>query len=559
MSATVRLASKPVAALDQRLTIGKLAKENLRKVFPDHWSFLLGEIALYSFIVLLLSGTFLTLFFKPTMTEVIYAGSYVPLRGVPMSEAFASTLDISFDVRGGLLVRQIHHWAALLFVASMTVHMFRVFFTGAFRRPREINWSIGGVLLLLGLAAGFTGYSLPDDLLSGTGLRIIEGIILAIPIVGAYLSFLVFGGAFPGDEIIGRLYIAHVLLVPGIILALVGAHLLIVWYQKHTQWPGPGRTNQNVVGYPLFPIYTAKAGGFFFVVSGVIVFLAAFIQINPVWLWGPYDPSQVSAGTQPDWYIGWLDGMLRITPAWEIALFGQWTLSMNVLIPSLIMPGVLTVVLLAYPAIERFATGDDREHHLLDRPRNNPTRTGIGVMAIVFYGLLWLSGGNDFIATIFSIPINQITRFMQVAVFVLPPLAFLITRRIAIGLQRRDMERVEHGRETGVIRMTTDGEFYEEHEPISRFEAYELTAHPRPKIIEAEPAVDDNGIKNPKAKRSKRQARFNRFYWENTIDKPTADQLHDEQEHAALDTEEHLQHELLPGGEHNPASATRHD
>ena len=557
MSTTVKLASKPVAALDQRLTIGKLAKDNLRKVFPDHWSFLLGEIALYSFIVLLLSGTFLTLFFKPSMIEVIYDGSYVPLRGVPMSEAYASTLDISFEVRGGLLMRQVHHWAALLFVASMTVHMFRVFFTGAFRRPREINWSIGGVLLLMGLAAGFTGYSLPDDLLSGTGLRIIEGIVLSIPIVGTYLSFLVFGGDYPGDDIISRLYIAHVLLVPGLILALVGAHLLILWYQKHTQWAGPGRTEKNVVGYPLFPVYTAKAGGFFFVVSGVIVLMGAFIQINPVWFWGPYDPSQVSAGTQPDWYIGWLDGMLRVMPGWEFVIFG-WTLSINVIIPALVMPGILTAVLIAYPAIERFATGDDREHHILDRPRNNPTRTGLGVMAIVFYGMLWLSGGNDFVATIFQIPVNYITTFMRIGLFVLPPLAFLITRRIAIGLQRRDRERVEHGRETGVIRMTVEGEFYEEHEPIDKYEAYALTAHPRPDEIEPGSKTDENGVKNPDYKRTKRQASLNRFYWDDTIQKPTPDELHDEQEHAALETEEHLEHETLPGGGHNPPEVTRH-
>ncbi|MGB9375436.1 MAG: cytochrome bc complex cytochrome b subunit [Jiangellales bacterium] len=557
MSATARIASKPVAALDSRLTIGKLAKDNLRKVFPDHWSFLLGEIALYSFIVLLLSGTFLTLFFKPSMVEVVYQGSYVPLRGVPMSEAYASTLDISFDVRGGLLMRQVHHWSALLFVASMTVHMFRVFFTGAFRRPREINWSIGGVLLLMGLAAGFTGYSLPDDLLSGTGLRIIEGIVLSIPVVGTYLSFMIFGGQYPGDDIISRLYIAHVLIVPGLILALVGAHLLILWYQKHTQWPGPGRTEQNVVGYPLFPVYTAKAGGFFFVVSGVIVLMSALIQINPLWFWGPYDPSQVTAGTQPDWYIGWLDGMLRVMPGWEFVIFG-YTLSLNVLIPSVVMPGILTTILIAYPAIEKFATGDDREHHLLDRPRNNPTRTGIGVMAIVFYGMLWLSGGNDFVATIFQIPVNYITMFMQIGLFVLPPLAFVITRRIAIGLQRRDMERLTHGRETGVIRMTTEGEFYEEHEPVSEYEAYALTAQPRPALIEAQPAVDENGVKNPNHKKSKRQAALNRFYWNDTVQKPTADELHNELEHAAHDTEDHLEHEILPGGGHNPPEATRH-
>jgi ubiquinol-cytochrome c reductase cytochrome b subunit len=223
------------------------------------------------------------------------------------------------------------------------------------------------------------------------------------------------------------------------------------------------------------------------------------------------------------------------------------------------MPGILTGVLIAYPAIERFATGDDREHHLLDRPRNNPTRTGLGVMAIVFYGLLWLSGGNDFVATIFQIPVNYITRFMQIALFVLPPLAFLLTRRICIGLQRRDLERVQHGRETGVIRMTTEGEFYEEHAPISQEEAFTLTSHARPAIIEAEPAVDENGIKNPNYRKSKLQARLNRFYWQGVVVKPTADELHHEQEHAALETEEHLEHELLPGGAHNPATATRHD
>jgi len=557
MSATTKLASKPVAALDQRLTIGKLAKDNLRKVFPDHWSFLLGEIALYSFIVLLLSGTFLTLFFKPSMVEVVYQGSYVPLRGVPMSEAYASTLDISFEVRGGLLMRQVHHWSALLFVASMAVHMFRVFFTGAFRRPREINWTIGGLLLVMGLAAGFTGYSLPDDLLSGTGLRIIEGIVLSIPIVGTYLSFLIFGGDYPGEDIISRLYIAHVLLVPGLILALVGAHLLILWYQKHTQWPGPGRTENNVVGYPLFPVYTAKAGGFFFVVSGVTVLMAAFIQINPVWFWGPYDPSQVSAGTQPDWYIGWLDGLLRVMPGWEVVIAG-YTLSLNVLIPAAILPAIMITVLFVYPAIERFATGDDREHNLLDRPRNNPTRTGLGVMAIVFYGMLWLSGGNDFVATIFQIPVNYITTFMRIGLFVLPPLAFIITRRIAIGLQRRDRERVEHGRETGVIRMTVEGEFYEEHEPIDKYEAYALTAHAREEALEAGAEVDDNGVKNSAFKKSKRQAALSRFYWNDTIQKPRADELHDEQEHAALETEEHLEHETLPGGGHNPPEVTRH-
>ena len=276
--------------LDDRLTVANWGKRNLRKVFPEHWTFMFGEMALYSFIIVLLSGIYLTLWFKPSMTEVVYNGTYTPLNGIEMSEAYKSTLDISFDVRGGLLMRQVHHWGAMLFIASMTIHMMRVFFTGAFRKPREINWTIGVLLLTMGFVEGFAGYSLPDDLLSGTGLRIAEGIMLSIPVVGTYISFFAFGGEFPGDEFISRLYGIHILLIPGIILGLITAHMLIVWYQKHTQYPGKGKTNDNVVGYPFMPVYMAKAAnrsGFFFIVFGITVFLSGVATINPIWAYGP--------------------------------------------------------------------------------------------------------------------------------------------------------------------------------------------------------------------------------------------------------------------------------
>ena len=325
--------------VDQRLGSNKFLSRSLSKVFPEHWSFMLGEIALYSFIVVLLTGTYLTLFYKPSMAEVIYDGSYVPLKGIYMSEAYASTLNISFDIRGGLLIRQMHHWSALIFVAAVAVHMFRVFFTGAFRKPRELNWIVGVALTTLALAAGFTGYSLPDDLLSGTGLQIIRGILQSIPLIGTWLAFFVFGGEYPGGEIISRLYSAHILLVPGLILALITVHLIMVWTQKHTQFPGPGRTNNNVVGYPLLPIYMAKAGGFFFIVFGIVALLSGLVNINPVWIFGPYTPDQVTAGTQPDWYIGWLDGALRLMPNWETVIAG-FTISWNVFIPSVIVPGI---------------------------------------------------------------------------------------------------------------------------------------------------------------------------------------------------------------------------
>jgi ubiquinol-cytochrome c reductase cytochrome b subunit len=524
MSVVVNAAGKVVGFVDDRITINNWLKRNLRKVFPDHWTFLLGEIALYSFIVLLLSGTFLTLWFKPSMAEVFYDGAYVPLHDVKMSQAFSSTLDLSFEVRGGLLMRQIHHWAALLFLAAMSVHMLRIFFTGAFRKPREINWVIGSLLLVLGVAAGFSGYSLPDDLLSGTGMRIIEGGMLATPVVGTYLSFFLFGGEYPGDDVIARLFTIHVLLVPGLILALVTVHLILIWYQKHTQWGGPGRTEHNVVGFPLLPIYVAKAGGFFFVVFGMIVLMSATIQINPVWLWGPYDTALVSAGTQPDWYVGFLDGALRIMPNWETRLFG-FTMSWNVLIPAVVLPGLILTPLIIYPWLERWITGDRNEHHILDRPRNQPVRTGIGVAFITFYILLWIAGGNDFFATIFEIPVNWITWFMRFAVIILPPVMFWVTKRICISLQRRDRDKVLHGRETGVIMVSPDGEYSELHAPISQVAAYELTAHRRQVPIQLEPETDENGIPAPRRRVEKVRARLSSFYFGDVVQKPTTREL----------------------------------
>ncbi len=372
--------AKAATWTDERTGLAGLAKKQVRKVFPDHWSFMLGEIALWSFVVLLLTGTFLTLWYKPSMGETVYNGSYDLLRGVSMSEAYTSTLNISFDVRGGLLLRQMHHWAALLFIASMLVHLMRVYFTGAFRKPRELNWVIGSLLLLLGTLEGFTGYSLPDDLLSGTGLRAADGFMKSMPVVGTYMSFFLFGGEFPGDAIIPRLYTVHVLLIPGVLLALIGAHMLLLVFHKHTQWPGPGRTNDNVVGYPLLPIYAAKAGGFFFIVFGLSALMGGLMTLNPVWRFGPYDPSQVTAGSQPDWYMGWPDGALRIMPGWETDLFG-FTLSWNVFLPIIVLPGLMFTILLVLPFLEAWITGDKREHHLLQRPRNAPNRTAIMVGA----------------------------------------------------------------------------------------------------------------------------------------------------------------------------------
>ena len=248
-SATARKVGGLGGWVDDRTGAGKGVGYLLKKVFPDHWSFMLGEIAMYSMIICLLTGAFLTFWYVPSMTQITYTGSYVPLRGIEMSEAYKTTLDISFDIKGGLIIRQIHHWAALMFVVALVVHMFRVFFTGAFRKPREINWVIGSVLALLAIVEGFAGYSLPDDLLSGTGIRAMQGFVQSAPVIGTYIVYAIFGGPFPGEAIIPRLYSAHILLIPALLIGLFTAHIALVAIQKHTQFPGPGRTNDNVVGW----------------------------------------------------------------------------------------------------------------------------------------------------------------------------------------------------------------------------------------------------------------------------------------------------------------------
>ncbi|SFK59479.1 cytochrome b [Geodermatophilus ruber] len=456
---------KVALELDDRLIVAGPLRRTLNKVFPDHWSFLLGEIALYSFIVLLLSGTYLTFFFDASMREVVYDGSYAPLRGVKMSAAYDSTLGLSFDVRGGLFMRQLHHWAALLFVASIVVHLLRIFFTGAFRRPRETNWIIGVVMLVLALLMGVTGYSLPDDLLSGTGLRIISAILLSVPVIGTWAHFAVFNGDYVGEQIIGRFYIVHVLLLPAILLALIAVHLLILVKQKHTQFPGPGRTEHNVVGNRLFPTFAGKATGLLLVVFGVCAALGGLVQINPVWLWGPYNPAQVSAASQPDWYIGFLDGSTRIFPAWDLNLPGDYTIP-ALFWPTVVVAGAMFTVLALYPMIERKLTGDTASHHLLQRPRDVPVRTSLGAMGLTFYLWLMAAGGNDVIADKFDISLNAMTWVGRIGVVILPPIVYVITYRICLGLQKHDREVLEHGIETGVIRRLPHGEFIEVHQPL---------------------------------------------------------------------------------------------
>jgi ubiquinol-cytochrome c reductase cytochrome b subunit len=482
--------------VDDRFHLAKGTRTFMRKVFPDHWSFMLGEIALWSFVVLLLTGTYLALFFVPSAGDVVYHGSYTKLNGIHMSEAYASALRISFDIRGGLLVRQIHHWATNLFMVAITVHMLRVFFTGAYRKPREVNWMIGLALFTLGLLEGLFGYSLPDDQLSGAGLRIFEGVLQGIPIVGTYIAFFLFGGPYPGTAVIPRFYILHVLLVPGLILALITAHLFIMVHQKHTQMPMKGNTEKNVVGQPFWPYFMLKGQAWFFFIFGALVLLATFAQINPIWLYGPYNPLAIGAGSQPDWYLGLLEGSLRIMPAWEINFLGH-TLTLSVFIPFAVPLGLIFTGAALWPFFEAWATGDKNEHHINDRPRNAPVRTGAGVAAMVFYGVLWAEGGNDIIATQLQIPLYTITWIARVAIIIGPPAAYFITKRVCLGLQRKDAALLSHGVEIGIIHQLPNGEFVEESRPLTAEEHAVVASKQVVKALPVVTEVDENGVPAP--------------------------------------------------------------
>ncbi|WP_265521430.1 cytochrome b [Oerskovia flava] len=536
MSTTAKAAAGTADYLDQRTGVGKAVKEFARKVFPDHWSFLLGEIALYSFVVLLISGVFLTMFFVPSMALIEYHGQPASMDGVLMSEAFASTLHTSFEVRGGLLMRQIHHWAALLFMAAIVTHMMRVFFTGAFRKPREVNWIVGIVLMILGLAAGFSGYSLPDDVLSGNGLRITDGVVKSIPLIGSYMSYFIFGGEFPGEDIIPRLFTVHILLVPALILALIALHLFFVVLHKHTQYPGGGRTDKNVVGFPLFPVYVAKAGGFFFVVFGILALMGGTMSINNVWNYGPYDPSPVGAGAQPDWYMLFLEGSLRLMPGQTEYVIGGYTLSLNVLIPAVVIPGLLFTFLIVYPFLEAAVTKDKREHHVLDRPRNVPVRTGLGVAFLTAFIILALAGSNDLIATHFSMSLNAITWVFRILFFAGPVFAFWITKRICLGLQRKDRELVLHGHETGRIVRFAHGEYIEVHRPLDEQERWLRVNYDAHRPLEIEPAQDARGVRRKGYKKDRRMQRLSRFFYEDRVEPVTPAELAAAHSHGEHDT-----------------------
>jgi ubiquinol-cytochrome c reductase cytochrome b subunit len=436
---------RTVRFLDERSGAAPFLRKALRYVFPDHWSFLLGEVALYAFIVLVGTGIYLTLFFDPSTATTYYHGQYQPLHGSEMTQAYRSVVDISFKVKAGLLIRQTHHWAADVFVVAIVLHLLRIFFTGAFRKPRDLTYYIGLSMLGLALLEGYLGYSLADDLLSGMGLAIGYSVLMSVPIVGANLAELIWGGPFPGTHAFwSRMYVAHVFLFPMLIATLLGAHLALVAARHHTQFRGRRKTERKVVGVPTFPGQTPRSLGLMSAVTAVLFLLGGLVQINPIWLWGPYHVGSGTNGAQPDWYLGWLIGALRLVPGFDLTI-GNYTLVPNPFWGGALFPLVVFGVLFTFPALERRFTGDHAFHNLLDRPRDAPWRTAIGAALFTWIAFVFLAGSADRVFVTFFVSYGWQILFFRIAIWVVPLAVLVVTRRVCLELQGSD--RVEHERE----------------------------------------------------------------------------------------------------------------
>ncbi len=443
---TEKIALKLSRAIDSRVRAAKFLHRAMNHVFPDHWSFMLGEIALYSFMALVVTGTYLALFFHASSEKIVYRGSYRALDGQKISAAYNSALHISFAVPAGLLVRQMHHWAALIFIWAILAHMARIFFTGAYRKPREMNWLIGLTLLVLALANGFFGYSMLDDLLSGTGLRIGYSILLSVPVVGPWLTYLFMGGNIPNPEMLPRMYALHIFLVPALISVLLAMHLFMIWRQLHTNYPGPKRTNRTIAGSRLWPSYTAKSIGLLLLVCGAIAALGGLVQIDPVWIYGPYDPSSTMVGAQPDWYLGWVEGAMRLFPGINLRI-GHWLVP-ELFFPAVLMPSLLFLGLYSWPFVEKLFSRDKGDQNVLRLPYEQPILTAGGVGLSTFVLLLLVAGGDDFVALAIGGSVVEVRTILRILVLAAPPCAAALTYFVCAWMKDRKAARAAASADT---------------------------------------------------------------------------------------------------------------
>lgn len=453
-----------------------LLRRGVQSVFPTSWSRMLAWVAVASLSVTILSGVYLALYFNPSMSEVTYRGPVDYLRGVVVTRAYASALDISFEVHGGLFVRQLHSWAASLFIASLLASLAAAFFTGIFRRPRRAVWAVGALLVPLGVFEAYTGNLLLDDGLSGTSLRMVSGYTLTVPVLGTRLNEMLFGGEFPGTHVIGRLYLVH-LALPGVIIGVVALAAVLLRRNRNPVSPSDTRRRRTVVGVRYRRGAAVPALAVCAFTASVLAVMAGLFQVNPIWLYGPADPANAAATSTPPWYFGWVDGAVRLWPAWDLHL-GRYTIPAPFW-PSVVLLGISFAVLTLYPWIEQRITHDDAPHHRPQRPRDTPGRTALGVGVIVFYGCLQLAGGTDVISAAFQLSADGLFWTLRLALLVLPPLAAITTYRICRWLQQRDQDSVENGIETGIIERLQNGGYHEKHQPLAA-----LDDHGRPRQLE---------------------------------------------------------------------------
>ncbi|ELZ32547.1 menaquinol-cytochrome c reductase cytochrome b subunit precursor [Halogeometricum pallidum JCM 14848] len=450
--------------LDRRFDLDG-GRSFLGKAFPAEDSFLLGEVALFCFVVLALTGMFLGMFFEPSTSDVEYEGSVAAFQGQEVPEAFASVLHITYDIPFGMFIRRMHHWAAHLFVASIGLHMLRVFFTGAYRNPREANWVVGTGLAGLAMGAAYTGYALPFDEFAATATGIGYNLATSVPFAGDVLGKVVFGGEFPSSATIPRLYFLHVLVIPVAIAGLLAIHMAILVRQKHTEaprdddvvGPSPPRSNRVtdgdavgdggaagtvdrdddsvVVGLPAFPNQAAVSVVVFFLTLATLAVLGGFLPVHNIAEYGPNNPAGTPELIMPDWFLMWVYGFLKLLPSWM-----SFTVPVAGVHVSTEFIGGIVLPTLVFGAVAVWPFVDYRADpvHFTANPLDRPRQTAVGVAAIQFIMIASIAGMNNLLSRALGVETGVVNPVLTAALVAVPAVSGYLTYRLLDGGEGAD-------------------------------------------------------------------------------------------------------------------------